>query len=85
MRRNPLTSQETFGYDLTNRVTCANVQMSNGTVASSNYVYDSLGLGNLTQKDQNTYTYGVNGGCAAGPHAVCSVGGGTLHYLRRQR
>jgi RHS repeat-associated protein len=74
-----LTSQETFGYDLTNRLTSANVQMSNGAVSSNNYAYDPAGLGNLTQKDGNTYTYGASGGCAAGPHAVCSVGGGTLY------
>jgi RHS repeat-associated protein len=72
---NALTSAETFGYDLTNRLLTANVQMSNGTSSSNSYVYDALG--NITQKDGAIYTYGSSGGCAAGPHAVCTVGGGT--------
>jgi RHS repeat-associated protein len=74
---NPLTSQESFGYDLTNRLTSANVSLSNGTNTPSSYAYDALG--NLTQKDGKTYSYGSGAGCAAGPHAVCSVGGGTLY------
>ena len=73
-----VTSQETFWYDLTNRLTSANVQ-TNGNVRTSSYTYDSAGLGNLMQKDSNAYTYGASGGCAAGPHAVCSVGGGTQY------
>ncbi len=74
---NQLTSQETFGYDLTNRLLTANVQMSSGATWSNSYLYDAIG--NLTQKDNNTYNYGTSAGCAAGPHAVCSVGGGTLY------
>ncbi len=74
---NQLTSQETFGYDLTNRLLTANVQMSNGPTSSNSYLYDALG--NLRQKDNKTYNYGTSAGCAAGPHAVCSVGGGTLY------
>ena len=31
------------------------------------------GIGNLTEKGGKTYTYA---GCGAGPHAVCTVGGG---------
>jgi RHS repeat-associated protein len=74
---NQLTSQETFGYDLTNRLLTANVQMSNGSTSSNSYLYDAIG--NLTQKDGKTYHYGTSAGCAAGPHAVCSVDGGTLY------
>jgi RHS repeat-associated protein len=73
---NALTSQETFGYDLTNRLTGAQVATSDGQVSNLSYGYDALG--NLTQKGGNTYAYGTGAGCAAGPHAVCSVGGGAL-------
>jgi len=73
---NALTSQETFGYDLTNRLTSAQVATSDGKISTNSYAFDSLG--NLTQKDTNSYAYGSSAGCAAGPHAVCTVGGGTL-------
>ena len=64
-------SQESFGYDLTNRLTAAN------TIA---YAYDPLG--NLTNKAGTAYTYGAGcqaGNRVAGPHAVCTVGGGTQY------
>jgi RHS repeat-associated protein len=77
---NPLTSQETFTYDLTNRLLTASGQTSGGASSSSwsnSYSYDAVG--NLSQKDGQTYNYGTSAGCAAGPHAVCSVAGGTLY------
>jgi hypothetical protein len=77
---NALTSQETFGYDLTNRLTSANVQMSNETFSSNNHVYDPAGLGNLAQKDGNAYPYGASGGRAAGtPLPVSPLGGYLLN------
>jgi len=75
---NPLTSQETFTYDLTNRLLTASGQTSGGASSSSwsnSYLYDAIG--NLTQKDAQTYNYGTSAGCAAGPHAVCTVNGGS--------
>src|SRR5262249_49465082 len=45
--------------------------------ATEQYGYDTLG--NLTQKGPSTYTYGapcLAGSRAAGPHAVCTSGGG---------
>ncbi len=73
---NALTSQETFGYDLLNRLTGAQVATSDGHVSNDGYAYDAAG--NLTQKSGSVYTYGAAGGCAAGPHAVCTVGGGGM-------
>ncbi len=72
-------SQESFAYDLTNRLTNAVTFTSSGPVSKS-YVYDNVG--NLTQKDNNNYTYGSGcqaGGRTAGPHAVCTVGNGTAY------
>ncbi|MEP6652282.1 MAG: RHS repeat-associated core domain-containing protein [Myxococcales bacterium] len=69
-------SQERFGYDLTNRLTTATTSAAPGPVDQT-YSYDALG--NLTQKAGKSYAY--DSGCpagarSAGPHAVCSVGGG---------
>jgi RHS repeat-associated protein len=71
------SSSETFGYDLTNRLTSALTTTSSGYNHPESYVYDVLG--NLKQKAGSAYTYGA--GCAAGtrsagPHAVCTVAGG---------
>jgi RHS repeat-associated protein len=71
-------SSETFGYDLTNRLTAA-VTASSGGTRNDSYGYDTQSLGNLTLKGNNVYNYGT--GCSAGarpagPHAVCSVGSG---------
>ena len=67
-------SSETFGYDLTNRLTSSQITTSAG-ISSESYAYDLVG--NLTQKGNKSYTYGVGCQSAAGPHAVCTVGGGT--------
>jgi len=74
---NAVTSSETFTYDLTNRLVSSLVTTSGGYNSPETYAYDALG--NLTQKAGKAYTYG---GCAAGartagPHAVCTVAGGT--------
>src|SRR6185437_485488 len=70
---------EVFGYDLTNRLTSAVTTTTGSSPHSESYGYDQAGLGNLTQKGGNTYTYGTGcqGGSSAGPHAVCQVGNGT--------
>ena len=72
-------SSEVFGYDLTNQLTSAVTTTTGSSPRSESYGYDPAGLGNLTQKDGNTYTYGTGcqGGSSAGPHAVCQVGSGT--------
>jgi RHS repeat-associated protein len=72
-------SSEAFGYDLTNRLVTA-ATTSGGLPHTESYGYDTAGLGNLTQKGVNAYTYGVGcqaGSRTAGPHAVCTVAGGT--------
>jgi len=68
---------ETFTYDLLQRMKTS--QVTTPSLALQSYGYDALGLGNLTSKAGTTYTYGA--GClagtrTAGPHAVCTVGGG---------
>ena len=70
---------ESFSYDPLNRVTGAFVTVGTPTTvkASSSYGYD--GNGNLTQKDDKTYTYGVcpgPGRSGSGLHQVCSINGG---------
>ena len=76
---NVVTSSETFGYDLTNRLTSSATSTSGGYTLNESYAYDPNGLGNLTEKGPNAYTYGT--GClagtrSAGPHAVCTVAAG---------
>src|SRR6185437_5256787 len=75
-------SNETFGYDPLNRLTSSEVKIPTLTPAydhQESYVYDTLGLGNLTSKNGSLYTYGT--GCIgpAGPHAVCTVAGGPAY------
>lgn len=70
-RVNIADAVETFDYDSLDRLHTAQVQ-SGGQSVTTSYDYDALG--NLTKKGQNDYTYGT---CSAGPHAVCTVGGGT--------
>jgi len=75
---NDAPSTETFSYDIHNRVTVSQVNVG-PTTGMGNYAYD--GANNLQQKNGQSYTYG---GCTAGtrfagPHAVCSVGGGTAY------
>ena len=68
-------STETFGYDKLDRLKTAQLKIpSAGYDVTESYSYD--GLGNLTQKGGKTYTYT---GCTTGggPHAVCTVNGGT--------
>jgi RHS repeat-associated protein len=75
--RDMADSTETFGYDLLDRLTSAEVKVpTEGYDDPESFAYDTLGIGNLTQKSGKTYTYG---GCGAGPHAVCTVGGGTAY------
>ncbi len=66
-------STETFGYDQLDRLITAQVKIPSTAydVTEETYAYD--GIGNLTEKGGKTYTYA---GCGAGPHAVCTVGGG---------
>ena len=79
---NVVTSSETFGYDLTNRLTSSLVTTSGGYSHPESYAYDAIG--NITQKAGNAYAYGT--GClagetrSAGPHAVCSVAGSAFTY-----
>ncbi|HXU01683.1 MAG TPA: RHS repeat-associated core domain-containing protein, partial [Polyangia bacterium] len=63
---------ETFTYDALNRLSTATT--SSPTQHSERYLYDDQGLGNITEKGGQTYTYT---GCTAGPHAVCTVGTGS--------
>jgi RHS repeat-associated protein len=72
-------SSEVFGYDLTNRLMTAVTTTTGSSPRTDSYGYDQAGLGNLTQKGGNTYTYGTGcqAGTSAGPHAVCQVGNGT--------
>ena len=68
-------STETFVYDSLDRLKTAQLKIpSTGYDVTESYSYD--GLGNLTQKGGKTYAYT---GCTAGggPHAVCTVDGGT--------
>ena len=75
--RDMADSTETFGYDLLDRLTSSEVKVPmEGYDNPESFAYDTLGIGNLTQKGGKTYTYG---GCGAGPHAVCKVGGGTAY------
>ena len=76
-------TDETFGYDRVDRLTTSRVVASGGTGGgydqTETYHYDTAGLGNLTQKNGVVYRYGTGcqaGARAAGPHAVCTVGGG---------
>jgi RHS repeat-associated protein len=76
---NAVVSSETFGYDLTNRLTSSLTTAPSGYSLNEPYAYDPNGLGNLTNKGLNSYNYGT--GCragtrSAGPHAVCTVAGG---------
>jgi RHS repeat-associated protein len=79
---NTVTSSETFGYDLINRLTSSLVTTSGGYNHLESYAYDPIG--NITQKAGNSYAYQT--GClagetrSAGPHAVCSVAGTTFAY-----
>ena len=64
---------EAFTVDSLNRVKTSHVTIPlEGYDASESFDYDRLG--NLTLKDNKVYAY--NAGCA-GPHATCTVGGGT--------
>jgi len=68
-------SNEIFGYDSLDRLKTAQLKIPSAAYdATETYDYDSLG--NLTQKAGKAYTYT---GCATGggPHAVCTVAGGT--------
>jgi len=63
------TSTQDFIYDEQNRLVQAFAPNSYGT---KTYAYDTIG--NITEKDGLTYTYGENG---AGPHAVTSLSDGS--------
>src|SRR6185436_20131263 len=73
-------AEEAFGYDALNRLTSSEVDIPslNYNNVTESYAYDNFG--NFTQKAGKNYTYGncMAGGRAAGPHAVCSVGGSAL-------
>jgi RHS repeat-associated protein len=63
--------QETFGYDVLNRLTSADLVGTSSPVPAVNYAYNVLG--NITSKsDTGTYAYGQGG---AYPHAVATVTG----------
>ena len=65
---------ETFTYDPLNRLTSAAI--STGAYPAKSFAYDPIG--NLTSKsDVGTYSYPTPG--AAQPHAVSSIGGGTIN------
>jgi RHS repeat-associated protein len=71
-------SQETFQYDALDRLTRSEVNVAADEYQGvESYVYDNLG--NLTSKGAKTYTYtGCQAGTrTAGPHAVCSITGGS--------
>jgi RHS repeat-associated protein len=67
-------SDESFTYDSLNRL-----QTSTTNVGSSTYndTFNYDAIGNLRLKDGKSYTYGTEAGCVAGPHAVCTVDGGS--------
>ena len=65
-------SEEIFGYDSLNRLRTSTVNVGTSQYFES---YDIDGFGNLTKKGGKPYTYGTDGGCTAGPHAVCTVDG----------
>jgi len=71
---------ETFGYDILNRVTSAQVTNGNGVQPSVGYTYDALG--NITNKsDVSSGNYVYGGVTNAGPHAVTSIPGvGSYSY-----
>jgi RHS repeat-associated protein len=74
------TSDETFTYDGLERVKTAHVVTSDGYDQTETYGYDALGLGNLTTKGAKTLAYDAGcfaGSRPAGPHAVCTVDGGS--------
>jgi len=85
---NTADSDEIFTYDSLDRLKTSEVKIpsQNGYDVTETYDYDSLGLGNLTQKGAKTYSYtgcmagtpGMAGTRAAGPHAVCGVTGSAL-------
>jgi RHS repeat-associated protein len=78
--RDMADSVETFGYDVLDRLTSADVSIpSTGYYATDSFHYDDIG--NLTQKGGKTYDY--DHGCTGplhGPHAVCSVGDTSFGY-----
>jgi RHS repeat-associated protein len=74
------TSEETFGYDVLDRLTSSEVIIPDQYDKTENFTYDALG--NIGTKAGKTYGYG---GCSAGarvagPHAVCTVDGATFSY-----
>jgi RHS repeat-associated protein len=75
---NPVSSTETFTYDLLDRLQTSQVATvfpsSQTAITNEGFDYDTLG--NLTQKHGKNYHY--DGSCpagsrAAGPHAVCTI------------
>jgi RHS repeat-associated protein len=68
--------EETFEYDLLNRLTAANRSIPGQSVHTRDeYHYDILG--NLTKKGDTDLSYG---GCGAGPHAACTAGNASYSY-----
>jgi RHS repeat-associated protein len=76
---NDYPSTETFDYDVLNRLLSSRVQLPNLMPTAydhkDSYGYD--GLGNLTVRNGGINAYGT--GCVghAGPHALCTVAGGS--------
>jgi len=77
--RDMVDSNETFGYDQLDRLISSELKVpAQDYDVTESFAFDSLGLGNLTQKNGKFYTYT---GCAAGggPHTVCQVDGGPAY------
>lgn len=72
---------ESFGYDISNRLTSAQVTDGGGVQPAIAYGYDALG--DITSKsDTGTYSYGSS----ASPHAVTSISGPTeIRLCRKHR
>jgi RHS repeat-associated protein len=73
------TTHESFIYDGINRLKTSTVETA-GFTRAEQFVYDPIG--NITQKNGQQYFYST--GCTAGtrpagPHAVCSVQGGSSY------
>lgn len=69
---------ENFQYDSLDRITQSSISGGPQDGNVGHYAYDALG--NIIEKDGQTYTYGAHISGGAGPHAVISKGGYQYSY-----